>query len=387
MKLKSAKIRIVNIPIYETRSDEIHEKLKAFLIALRKKKALERVPKIPATALICDADEDFLLVDEALDTPERLVTNPCEADYLLRPIDRRKLRDRANRLAKTRVAASGIAHLRTDEIERLRPAFSDMRLIMCRDEARADEIAAVLHEESPWLGRATEYVWHALRQSALRGDPVKFRPVILNGPPGIGKSLWARSLAKDLTLPYADVDASKNGAGFGLVGVERGWGSAQPGRPLDLLLAQRIANPLIVVDEICKAKSGASAGGSHFSFSDSLLSLLEPATARTWECPFFRVTFDMSHISWILTSNTVSNIADPIRSRCQIIEVPDLTQRQLHDFTDRQARRLGLTWASREAALAALEQAPVVIRRRVSLRDANRILDRAVVLEGRPVLQ
>ncbi|MCF7702224.1 hypothetical protein [Loktanella sp. M215] len=99
---------------------------------------------------------------------------------------------------------------------------------------------------------------------------------------------------------------------------------------------------MIVVDEICKAKSGSSEKGAHFSFSDSLLSLLEPATARAWECPYFRIVFDMSYISWILTSNTASNIPEPIRSRCQLLEVPALTPLQLHDFTDRQARKLGL---------------------------------------------
>ena len=297
------------------------------------------------------------------------------------------LRERAERLAKARIAASGIAHLRKEELERLRPALSPMKLIMCRDEAQADEIAAGLHAEAPWLAAATEYAWHALRQSARRGEPVRFRPVILNGPPGVGKSLWARNLAKALELPLADVDASKGGAGFGLVGLERGWSSAQPGRPLDLLLAQRVANPLIVVDEICKAKSATSEGGSHHAFADALLSLLEPATAKSWECPFFRITFDMSHLSWILTSNTARTIPEPIRSRCQLLEIADPTPQHLHDVADRQARRLGLTQAARDAALAALEQAPVLTRRRISLRDVSRILDRAVALEGRPILQ
>lgn len=40
------------------------------------------------------------------------------------------------------------------------------------------------------------------------------RPAILNGPPGIGKSVWARSLAAALEIPFADVDATKGGAGM-----------------------------------------------------------------------------------------------------------------------------------------------------------------------------
>ncbi len=387
MKSQSSTIRIVNIPDYETRAEKIQEQLKARLIALRRKNLAKRDRKVPATALISDDDADFLHDDDALDLPRETAFDPFQDAGNLSHLDRVTLRERAEKLAKARIAASGIAHLRKEELERLRPALSHMKLIMCRDETQADEIAAGLHVEAPWLAAATEYAWHALRQSARRGEPIQFKPVILNGPPGVGKSVWSRNLAKALELPLADVDASKGGAGFGLVGVERGWGSAQPGRPLDLVLAQRVANPLVVVDEICKAKSATSESGSHHAFADSLLSLLEPATAQAWECPYFRVTFDMSHLSWILTSNTARTIPEPIRSRCQMIDIPDPTPQQLHDVADRQARQLGLTQASRDAALAALEQAPAVIRRRISLRDVSRILDRAVALEGRPMLQ
>jgi hypothetical protein len=99
------------------------------------------------------------------------------------------------------------------------------------------------------MGRATEYAWHALRRSAQRGEPVLIRPVFLNGPPGIGRSVWARSLAAALAVPYADVDASKGGAGMSLVGVERGWATAQAGRPLDVMLSKCLANPLAGVRE------------------------------------------------------------------------------------------------------------------------------------------
>tara|TARA_R110002051_G_C8755483_1_gene500878 strand:- start:34 stop:387 length:354 start_codon:yes stop_codon:yes gene_type:complete len=104
-----------------------------------------------------------------------------------------------------------------------------------------------------------------------------------------------------------------------LVGVERGWGTAQAGRPLEGMLAKRLANPLIVLDEICKANSVTSTRGTSYSFADALLSLLEPATAKAWDCPYFRVRFDMSHISWVLTSNTVENVPEPVRNRCLVI--------------------------------------------------------------------
>ncbi len=213
------------------------------------------------------------------------------------------------------------------------------------------------------------------------------RPVILNGPPGIGKSVWARSLAAALETPYADVDASKGGAGMGLVGVERGWSTAQAERPLEVMLSNRLANPLIIVDEICKANSITSKRGSAHAFADALLSLLEPATAKAWDCPYFRVRFDMSHISWILTSNTVKNVPEPVRNRCQVIEIQDLTTKQLQDFAIKNGVELGLSAASLEAVEMAIAKAPVKTGRRLSLRDATRMLERAEMLQERPQIQ
>lgn len=172
-----------------------------------------------------------------------------------------------------------------------------------------------------------------------------------------------------------------------LVGVERGWATAQAGRPLDVMLSKRLANPLIVVDEICKAKSVTSNKGSSYSFGDALLSLLEPATAKAWDCPYFRVRLDMSHISWVLTSNNVENVSEPVRNRCQVIEIPDVTTEQLQEFAIMKGAGFSLSEASIEAVVLAVDQAPVVTGRRLSLRDVVRMLERAEMMEGRPRLQ
>ena len=64
-----------------------------------------------------------------------------------------------------------------------------------------------------------------------------------------------------------------------LVGVERGWGNALASGPIDLILSKRIANPLIVVDDICKAQTISSNGAPRHAFADTLLSLVEPTIA------------------------------------------------------------------------------------------------------------
>lgn len=301
--------------------------------------------------------------------------------------DSRKIRRRAVRLAELQAMAAGITHLKKEELARLAPVTTGVDLVMVGSEHQADEIAAALHAAMPWMAPATEHAWHALRRAVCRGEAICMRPIILNGPPGIGKSVWARRLARHLSLPCVDIDASKGGAGFALVGVERGWGSALPGRPLDLILTRRIGNPVVVIDEICKAKIANSDRGSTHSFADALLSLIEPATAAEWECGFFRLRFDMSRILWIMTANQVERAPEPVRSRCQIIRLSDITPEQMADFAILEGKRLGLSEAGIAAVVDAIGIAPRLLGRRLSLRDVIRMLERGEALEARPRLQ
>lgn len=369
------RLKIIDIPKYETNTRTIAQQLAAALEDIRKKKLARDLIGEDERCSEFEVDDFDLFADELSDGIELTI------------VDHNRISERAGKLAKARVNAAGVSHLKREEYERLEPSLDGMMAVMPRGENWADEIAAALHEDMPWMARATEYVWHEMRRAAKRDAPITIRPVILNGPPGIGKSVWARAVAKAIRVPMADVDASKGGAGLALVGLERGWSSAQSGRPVDLMLAKRIANPLIVVDEICKAKTTTSFQGTNHRFSDALLSLVEPATAKSWECPFFRVRLDMSHISWVMTSNTISAVPEPLRNRCQTIEIPDVTTEQLQSFAAKKAGAAGLSEDALAAVVEAIAQVPLLTGRRLSLRDVVRMLERAEALEGRPRLQ
>ena len=368
-------LKIIDATLYETEPRQISDHLELVLKDIRKRNFTASVIGGP------DEDDGLCAMDVGAFSDELTYGHELSRN------EEKRILERATRLAKARVAAGGLSHLKREECDRLEPSLKGMGVIMAKDVHWADEVAAKLHEDMPWMARATEYVWHALRRSAQRSEPITLRPVILNGPPGIGKSIWARSLAAALSVPYGDVDASKGSAGMALVGVERGWGSAQAGRPIDVMLAKRIANPLIVVDEVCKARTMTSTNGGSHSFSDALLSLLEPGTSKAWHCPYFRLTFDMSHLSWVLTSNTIENVPEPVRNRCQVIEIPDLTLDQLQTFASKEGAKARLSQDSLEAVVAAIILAPGVAGRRLSLRDVVRMLERAEVMEEKPLLQ
>ena len=299
--------------------------------------------------------------------------------------DRTCIQSRVERFVARQNEVAGLTHLKEKELQRLKPLITGLQLIEPKSEHWVDEVVSVLHEEMPWMAPATQEVWNALRRNASAKDPIHLPPLLLNGPPGIGKSVWARRLSKLLHMPRCEIDASVGGVGFAVVGTERGWSTAQPGRPLETILQHRVGNPLIVIDEICKSQSATTEKGSSHSFADSLLGLLEPATSIAWECPFYRTKIDMSHISWVLTSNDAPLVPEPLLSRCLVINLRPITCAELKGFTRGQAVRRKLTETSVEVIEHVIEQSMRGQKPDVSLRDVVRMLRRAEVLECRPL--
>ncbi|WP_299846606.1 AAA family ATPase [uncultured Paracoccus sp.] len=324
--------------------------------------------------------------DEAYDLSEILGPEPeslCSSP-LVSTEDVRKISRRTKRLLDRRDASSGLAHLKAEDRERLQALRNGVELIRIPNEHRADELAAELHAGMPWLAPATDIVWQAMRRSVREGwTGLRLPPLLLDGSPGLGKSFWARRLGACLSAPTTVIEATGENTSFSVVGSQRGWSSAHPGRVLETALASRIGNPVIVVDEVEKAGDATSSKGQSFNLADSLLPLLEPVTARNWSCPYFQVRFDMSWIIWVLTSNDFRRLPAPLLSRCPPIALRDITAADLTEF----ARREG---ASRHLSPAAIDATCAAIDRfghrsdRLSLRSVTRLLDHAVKLAHQP---
>ncbi|MDQ7777583.1 MAG: AAA family ATPase [Paracoccus aminovorans] len=209
--------------------------------------------------------------------------------------DEARIKRRVKRILECRKAASGLEHLKRDDRERLEVLKDGVRLIRIHSEHHADELAAGLHGDMPWMAPATEVVWHAMRRSVREGWPAfRMPPLLLDGPPGIGKSRYARRLGELLATSTTVIEATGENASFGIVGSQRGWGGSYPGRLIETVLQSRIANPVMIVDEIEKAGRATSTNGHAFGLAEALLPLLEPLTAKRWSCPYYQVRFDMS---------------------------------------------------------------------------------------------
>jgi ATP-dependent Lon protease len=147
-------------------------------------------------------------------------------------------------------------------------------------------------------------------------DGLEVTPILLLGPPGIGKTHFAKKLADLLGTGMSLVPMSSMTAGWLLSGSSSQWKGAKPGKVFEALVDGEYANPVIVVDEIDKASADAQ-----YDPLGALYSLLEHDTAQNFTDEFAEVAIDASQVIWITTANDERSIPEPILNRMNVFVV------------------------------------------------------------------
>ncbi|GAB3659707.1 AAA family ATPase [Ramlibacter alkalitolerans] len=182
---------------------------------------------------------------------------------------------------------------------------------------------AALYEQLPNFSDALDDVKRHVALAQDSGDGIEITPMLLLGPPGIGKTHFARQLADLLGTGMSLVPMSSMTAGWLLSGASSQWKGAKPGKVFEALVDGQYANPVLVVDEIDKASADAQ-----YDPLGALYGLLEHDTAGAFMDEFAEIAIDASQVIWIMTANDDRCIPEPILNRMNVFEIEAPTHEQ-----------------------------------------------------------
>lgn len=184
---------------------------------------------------------------------------------------------------------------------------------------------ANLRAEMPNFASAIAMIEKHLVLRSAGDGAVQLPPLLLDGPPGIGKTRFTKRLAEVLGVGYTRVGMETTTAGWVLAGSSTSWADGKPGAVANLLADSPMANALLFLDEIDKASSY-----QRFDPLGPLYALLESHTARAWVDEAIEgVTFDASRLNIVAAANDTVNLPEALRSRFLIVPCrsPDRAER------------------------------------------------------------
>ena len=293
-----------------------------------------------------------------------------------------KLLKELSRMAKTPFGSAEASVLRS---------YLDVCLDLPWNKRTTDRIdvaaaARILDREHYGLENVKERILEFLAVKKLNPD-LGNQILCLVGPPGVGKTSVAQSIAHAMNRKYVRVSLGGVRDEADIRGHRKTYLGAMPGRIAAALTEAGVCNPLILLDEIDKMTRNA-----HGDPTSALLEVLDSEQNKHFRDHFTEIPFDLSECVFIATANSLENLPRPLIDRMEIIELHTYTRgEKLHiakkHLIPKQLKRHGLTRAAlsitdsalggiiddytREAGVRSLEREIANICRKAAKRAAT----------------
>jgi ATP-dependent Lon protease len=271
-----------------------------------------------------------------------------------------------------------------------------------KTEDRRDitEATTILDEDHYGLKKVKERILEHLAVQAL-SNKIRGPVLCLVGPPGVGKTTLARSIARCTGRKFVRVALGGVRDEAEIRGHRRTYIGAMPGKIVQSLKKAGSSNPVFLLDEI--DKMSVDFRGDPAS---ALLEVLDPEQNATFNDHYLDLDYDLSDVMFVTTANTLSGIPIPLQDRMEIIELAGYTEfeklniavkylvpRQLHEAgldgvnvsISESAVRATINHYTREAGVRNLERELGSIARKIAREVLAQGKDRPYVVEAKDV--